>query len=57
MTDSAPVADTARQELLRTAEEALARLAPDLPPAAARLLRLLYEGVPTAEPATRPSGP
>ncbi|MDO9711655.1 NAD-glutamate dehydrogenase [Paracraurococcus lichenis] len=55
MTDLAPVGDTARQELLRTAEEALARLAPDLPPAAARLLRLLHEGVPTPELAGMPA--
>jgi glutamate dehydrogenase len=47
--------DTARQELLRTAAEALARLAPDLPPAALRLLHRLHEGVPTAELATIPA--
>ncbi|TCZ66101.1 NAD-glutamate dehydrogenase [Roseicella aquatilis] len=55
MTDLVPALDTARQELLRTAEEALARLAPDLPPDAARLLRRLHEGVPTAELATIPA--
>ncbi len=55
MTDLAPAGDTARQELLRTAEEALARLAPDLPPEAARLLRLLHAGVPTAELAAMPA--
>ncbi|MFZ4407499.1 MAG: NAD-glutamate dehydrogenase, partial [Paracraurococcus sp.] len=55
MTDLAPLGDTVRQELLRTAAEALDRLAPDLPPAAARLLDLLHAGVPTAELAAIPA--
>jgi glutamate dehydrogenase len=48
------IEDTARRELLRAAEEALARLAPDLPPDAADLLRRLHEAVPTAELAEEP---
>jgi len=55
MTDLAPAADTARQELLRTAEEALQRLAPDLPPDAAVLLRRLHADVPSAELAAIPA--
>ncbi|TDH58142.1 phage capsid protein, partial [Dankookia rubra] len=51
----APLGDPARQELLRTAAEALARLAPDLPPAALRLLHRLHVGVPTAELAGIPA--
>ncbi|MBC4014529.1 NAD-glutamate dehydrogenase [Siccirubricoccus deserti] len=47
--------DTARRELLRVAEEALHRLAPDLPPDTVRLLHALHEGVPTAELATLPA--
>ncbi len=51
-----PVAtrDTARLELLRTAEEALRRLAPGLPPEAALLLRRLHAEVPAAELAATP---
>ncbi|GGG32812.1 glutamate dehydrogenase [Caldovatus sediminis] len=41
--------DTAREELLRAAAEALCRLAPDLPPDAAELLRRLHAALPTAE--------
>ncbi|RAI60956.1 NAD-glutamate dehydrogenase [Roseicella frigidaeris] len=55
MTDLAPAGDPARQELLRTAAEALARLAPDLPPPARQLLHHLYAGVPTAELAGLPA--
>ncbi|WP_200305356.1 NAD-glutamate dehydrogenase, partial [Paracraurococcus ruber] len=55
MTDLAPMGDTARQELLHTAEEALARLAPGLPAAATRLLHRLHAGVPTAELAAMPA--
>jgi glutamate dehydrogenase len=47
-------ADTTRAEVLRAAEEALARLAPALPPDAARLLRDLHAAVPTAELAAEP---
>ncbi|BDG74722.1 NAD-glutamate dehydrogenase [Roseomonas fluvialis] len=47
-------ADTTRAEVIRAAEEALARLAPALPPDAARLLRDLHAGVPTAELAAEP---
>ncbi len=52
--DTAALPDTARAEILRVAEEALARLAPGLPGDAAVLLRLLHAGVPTAELATEP---
>ncbi|NOG71556.1 NAD-glutamate dehydrogenase [Roseicella sp. DB1501] len=55
MTDIAAAGDPARQELLRVAEEALGRLAPDLPPAALQLLHHLYAGVPTAELAALPA--
>src|SRR4051794_5077168 len=54
-TDTLPGRDTARDELLGVAEEALHRLAPDLPPDAARLLHALHGGVPTAELATLPA--
>ena len=47
-------ADTTRAEVQRAAEEALARLAPALPPDAARLLRDLHAAVPTAELAAEP---
>jgi glutamate dehydrogenase len=47
-------ADTTRAEVLRAAEEALARLAPALPHDAARLLADLHGAVPTAELATEP---
>jgi glutamate dehydrogenase len=47
-------ADTTRAEVLRAAEEALARLAPALPPDAARLLADLHAAVPTAELAAEP---
>ncbi|WP_198371079.1 hypothetical protein, partial [Roseomonas rosulenta] len=46
--------DTTRAEVLRAAGEALARLAPALPPDAARLLRDLHAAVPTAELAAEP---
>jgi len=46
--------DTARDEILRAATEALARLAPGLPEDAAVLLRALHAGVPTAELAAEP---
>ncbi|MBR0684104.1 NAD-glutamate dehydrogenase, partial [Roseomonas eburnea] len=46
--------DTTREEVLRAAEEALARLAPALPPDAAALLRALHAAVPTAELAAEP---
>ena len=49
----APV-DTARQEVLRAAAEALARIAPGLPADAATLLRDLHAAVPTAELAAEP---
>ncbi|MFO0202964.1 MAG: hypothetical protein ACK528_07525, partial [Alphaproteobacteria bacterium] len=52
--DMPGLADTTRAEVLRAAEEALARLAPALPPDAARLLRDLHAGVPTAELAAEP---
>jgi len=55
MDDLAPGGDTARLELLRTAEEALRRLAPDLPPDAATLLRRLFADVPSAELAAIPA--
>ncbi|MBR0674382.1 NAD-glutamate dehydrogenase, partial [Roseomonas soli] len=47
--DLAAQADTTREEVLRAAEEALARLAPALPADAAALLRALHAAVPTAE--------
>ena len=47
-------ADPARDEILGTAVEALARLAPDLPPDAAAFLRALHAGLPTAELAGEP---
>ena len=50
MADDMPAeADTARAEVLRAAEEALARLAPTLPADASALLRHLHAAVPTAE--------
>ncbi|WP_135468057.1 NAD-glutamate dehydrogenase [Crenalkalicoccus roseus] len=49
MNDLAPAGDSARRELLGAAEEALARLAPGLPPEAAELLRRLFADVPSAE--------
>ena len=50
--DAAP--DTLREEVLRAAAEALAALAPALPPDAARLMRALHAAVPTAELAATP---
>ena len=47
--------DPARDALLREAEAALRRLAPDLPPDAAALLRLLFSDVPGPELAALPS--
>ncbi len=47
--DMPGLADTTRAEVMRAADEALARLAPALPPDAAHLLRSLHAGVPTAE--------
>jgi glutamate dehydrogenase len=52
--DMPGLADTTRAEVMRAAEEALARLAPALPPDAGRLLRDLHAGVPTAELAGEP---
>jgi len=50
-----PDADSGtRAELFRAAEQALTRLAPDLPADAALLLRRLYASVPTAELAQLP---
>ena len=51
---TAALPDTARAEILRAAEEALARLAPALPPDAVLLLHALHEGVPAAELAAEP---
>ncbi|HYZ34370.1 MAG TPA: phage capsid protein, partial [Crenalkalicoccus sp.] len=55
MDDLGIAGDTAREELLRTAEEALHRLAPDLPADAAVLLRGLHAGVPSEELAAMPA--
>jgi glutamate dehydrogenase len=52
--DTAAPSDTTREEVLRAAGEALAALAPDLPPDAAHLLRALHAAVPTAELAATP---
>ena len=49
MTQEHSPADGVRAELFRAAAEALARLAPALPPEAADFLRRLYGAVPTAE--------
>lgn len=57
MTDLAPPAtgEAAREELLHLAEEALGRVAPDLPADAALLLRRLFADVPSAELAAMPA--
>ena len=47
-------ADRAREEILGTAEEVLARLAPDLPDDARVLLRQLHAGLPTGELVAEP---
>ena len=52
--DSRSLPDTMREEVLRAATEALAALAPGLPPDAALLLRALHAAVPTNELAAAP---
>ncbi len=51
---AAPAPDGLREEVLRAADEALARLAPALPAAARVLLRGMFAAVPTPELAAEP---